>query len=217
MHTAHSRRTYDHRIREAILESGERDLFPELRIPPSTIRSCFHRGLPEVTTAELASCDRAALLSEIRALRQRAALLAGVVGLLTVMLRLSNHPPERLSPPAQPGAPASITAAAIETRVAIRHSIPLAQPSPQGLALQVVQLTDTTFRQTHHPVQLIPAEGRPLRRPLHLDKLAGPGHGHVQIHVRGAVFGVIQIGNEAAIDSSHAYRRQKQSLESRLL
>lgn len=95
MQTAHAQRTYDHRIREAILESGERDLFPELRIPPSTIRSWFHRGVPEVTTAERASCDRAALLSEIRALRQRMALLAGVVGLMTTMLRVSKNPIER--------------------------------------------------------------------------------------------------------------------------
>ena len=91
MQTAHSRRTYDPRIRETILESGERDLFPELRIPPSTIRSWFHRDLPEVTTCELASCDRAALLSEIRALRQRTARLTGVVGLLAALMRVSRH------------------------------------------------------------------------------------------------------------------------------
>lgn len=95
MQTAHSRRTYDHRIREAILESGERDLFPEFGIPPSTIRSWVHRGLPEVATSELASCDRAALLSEIRALQQRTALLAGVVGLLTTMLHISKSRVER--------------------------------------------------------------------------------------------------------------------------
>ena len=71
MQTTHGRRTYDHRIREAILESGERDLFPELRIPRSTIRSWFHRGLPEITTTELASCDRAALLEPQRAFEVR--------------------------------------------------------------------------------------------------------------------------------------------------
>ena len=90
MQTAQSRRTYDHRIREAVLESGNRDLFPELEIPQSTIRSWIHRGLPDVVTSELITSDRAALLSEIHALRQRTALLAGVVGLLAAMLRASR-------------------------------------------------------------------------------------------------------------------------------
>jgi hypothetical protein len=35
MQTAQSRRTYDHRIKQAILESENRDLFPELEIPQS--------------------------------------------------------------------------------------------------------------------------------------------------------------------------------------
>ena len=90
METAGSRRTYDHRIREAILESGDREHFPELEIPDSTIRSWIHRGLPKVVTSEQHTCDRTALVSEIRALRHRAALLAGVVGLLVVMLRISK-------------------------------------------------------------------------------------------------------------------------------
>ncbi len=91
MQTAQSRRNYDHRIREAILESGDRELFPELEIPKSTIRSWIHRGLPDVVTSELGTCDRAALICEIHALRQRTALLTGVVGLLAAMLRVSKH------------------------------------------------------------------------------------------------------------------------------
>jgi transposase InsO family protein len=90
MQTAQSRWNYDHRIREAVLESGDRDLFPELEIPQSTIRSWIHRGLPDVVTSEWVTSDRAALVSEIQALRQRTALLAGVVGLLAAMLRASR-------------------------------------------------------------------------------------------------------------------------------
>ena len=37
MEALHSRRTYDYRIQEAICESGDRDLFPELNIPRLTI------------------------------------------------------------------------------------------------------------------------------------------------------------------------------------
>lgn len=92
MQTAQSRRTYDYRIREAILDSGNKNLFPELDIPQSTIRSWIHRGLPDVVTSELVTCDRDALISEIHALRQRTALLASVIGLLAARLRVSkNH------------------------------------------------------------------------------------------------------------------------------
>ncbi len=47
MEALHSRRTYDDRIQEAIWETGDRDLFPELNIPRSTIRSWIHRGPPD--------------------------------------------------------------------------------------------------------------------------------------------------------------------------
>jgi len=86
----HSRRTYDYRIREAICESGDRDLFPELNIPRSTIRSWVHRGAPDVVSCDLASRDRAALTAEIEKLRGRTALLGAIVGLLIAMLRASK-------------------------------------------------------------------------------------------------------------------------------
>ena len=90
MQTLQSRRTYDYRIQEAICESGDRDLFPELEIPPSTIRSWIHRGVPDVVTCDLAVRDRADLLAEIRQYHRRTALLGAVVGLLIAMLRVSK-------------------------------------------------------------------------------------------------------------------------------
>ncbi len=90
MHIAHSRRTYDYRIQEAICESGDRDLFPELGIPRSTIRSWIHRGIPDVVTCDLVARDRADLLAEIRQYQHRAALLGAIVGLLIAMLRVSE-------------------------------------------------------------------------------------------------------------------------------
>jgi len=91
MQTSQPRRTYDHRIKQAILESGDRNLFPELEIPESTVRSWIHRGVSDAVTSELVSRDRSSLISEIRALRQRTALLAGIVGLLVAMLRASKN------------------------------------------------------------------------------------------------------------------------------
>ena len=90
MAALHPRRTYDYRIREAICESGDRELFPELDIPRSTIRTWIHRGTPDVVTADLASDCYAEMATEIERLRRRTALLGAVVGLLIAMLRVSK-------------------------------------------------------------------------------------------------------------------------------
>ncbi len=90
MQAHHSRRTYDYRIQEAICESGDRDLFPELKIPRSTIRSWIHRGLPDAVTSDLVARDRVDLLAEIHRYQQRTALLGAIVGLLIAMLRASK-------------------------------------------------------------------------------------------------------------------------------
>ena len=90
MRTSHTRRIYDYRIQEAICGSGDRDLFPELEIPRSTIRSWIHRGAPDVVWCDLAACERAELVAEMHALTQRTALLGAVVGLLIAMLRVSK-------------------------------------------------------------------------------------------------------------------------------
>ncbi len=90
MEALHSRRTYDYRIQEAIFESGDRELFPELSIPRSTIRSWIHRGPPDVVTGDLVAHDYAELAAEIERLRRRTALLSAVVGLMIAMLRVSR-------------------------------------------------------------------------------------------------------------------------------
>ena len=90
MKTLHARRTYDYRIQEAICESGDRDLFPELSIPRSTIRSWIHRGATDVVACGVADDERAELVAEIEKLRRRAALLGAVVGLLIALLRTSK-------------------------------------------------------------------------------------------------------------------------------
>ena len=90
MEAIHPRRTYDHRIQEAICESGDRDLFPELSIPRSTIRSWIHRGTTDVVSCDLADDDRGELVAEIERLRRRTALLGAVIGPLIAMLRTSR-------------------------------------------------------------------------------------------------------------------------------
>jgi len=74
-----------------ICETGDPDLFPELKIPRSTIRSWLHRGIPDVVTCDSLSAEKTELLAELQALRHRAAVLGAIVGLLVAMLRLSEH------------------------------------------------------------------------------------------------------------------------------
>jgi putative transposase len=90
MRTPHARQIYDYRIRQAICETGDRDLFPELNIPRSTVRSWIHRGIPDVVSGDLVACDRSDLLVEIQELQRRIAMLGAVVGLLRAMLRASK-------------------------------------------------------------------------------------------------------------------------------
>jgi len=90
MEALHSRRTYDDRIQEAICETGDRDLFPELNIPRSTIRSWIHRGTTDVVSCDLTDDDRGELVAEIEGLRRRTALLGAIIGLLIAMLRASK-------------------------------------------------------------------------------------------------------------------------------
>jgi hypothetical protein len=92
MAALHSRRTYDYRIQEAICESGDRELFPQLDIPRSTIRSWIHRGAPDVVTADLAADCYAEMSIEIERPRRRTALLGAIIGLLIAMLRISKCP-----------------------------------------------------------------------------------------------------------------------------
>ncbi len=90
MEALHSRRTYDYRIQEAICDSGDRELFPELNIPRSTIRSWMHRGPPDVVAGDLVPHDYAELAAELERLRRRTTLLGAIVGLLIAMLRVSK-------------------------------------------------------------------------------------------------------------------------------
>jgi putative transposase len=84
------RRSYDHRIREAICETRDPDLFPELRIPDSTIRCWLHRGASDVETVEVLHDDRLKLLAQNRELQRRVAFLGAMVGVFVALIRVSK-------------------------------------------------------------------------------------------------------------------------------
>jgi hypothetical protein len=74
-----------------LCETGDPGLFPELKTPRSTIRSWLHRGIPDVVTCDLLSAEKSQRLVEIQELRHRVAVLGVIVGLLVVMLRVSER------------------------------------------------------------------------------------------------------------------------------
>jgi len=78
-----------------ICETGDPGLFPELKIPRSTIRSWLHRGIPDVVTCDSLSAEKIELLVEMQELRHRVAVLGAIVGLLVVMLRMSERGVDR--------------------------------------------------------------------------------------------------------------------------
>ena len=51
------RNAYDHRLRQAIVETGNPNLFPELSIPESTRRTWLHRGVNDVVSFDQADAD----------------------------------------------------------------------------------------------------------------------------------------------------------------
>ena len=66
------RRTYDHRLREAVCAAGDPRLFEScLSIPPSTVRSWLHRGLPEVVSLDEGDFEVAELQLQIAKLERR--------------------------------------------------------------------------------------------------------------------------------------------------
>lgn len=73
------RRTYDHRICEAIVASGDPTLFPELNIPPSTARTWLKEGERVVVGF---SDNEIALRVQLARLERQVRILREVVRLL---------------------------------------------------------------------------------------------------------------------------------------
>jgi transposase InsO family protein len=134
MTTLRTRRTYDHRIRELICETGDPYLFPELKIPRSTIRSWLHRGIPDVVTCDSLSAEETELLAELQELRHRAAVLRAIVGLLAVMLRVSERRLDHQRLPEGNGTRALLRAIERASRVV-----------PLSVALQIARLSPSRY------------------------------------------------------------------------
>jgi uncharacterized protein YbgA (DUF1722 family) len=84
------RRVYNHRISEQIVRSRNPNLFPELRIPPSTARSWISRGLGEVVSLGEHSEVEPLLRDRIATLERRVRRLSAVLRLTLVLLHVSG-------------------------------------------------------------------------------------------------------------------------------
>ncbi len=82
------RNAYDHRLRQAIVETGDPDLFPELAIPESTRRTWIRRGVTDVISFDRADADVIALRATVGKLEKRVAILNAVVRLLVTLVRV---------------------------------------------------------------------------------------------------------------------------------
>ena len=88
--SAIARKHYDHRIRHAIVETGDANLFPTLAIPDSTRRSWLSRGAADVVTLSEADAAIVELHSRIAKLEKKIAILVTVVRLLVTLVRVSG-------------------------------------------------------------------------------------------------------------------------------
>ena len=84
-----SRRSYDHRIREIVCQTGNPRIFHHLRIPRSPTASWLSRGRPSVVCLDWTH-DIASVLDENEKLRRRTERQTAIIRLLVVLLKLSG-------------------------------------------------------------------------------------------------------------------------------
>ena len=84
-----ARRSYDHRIRAAVVATGNPYLFPKLNIPKATARTWIRRGSRKVVAAANDNPDDGATLpAEIAELRTKAEMYLPIASVLLVVLRM---------------------------------------------------------------------------------------------------------------------------------
>ena len=87
---ATARKQYDHRIRQAIVQARNPDLFPKLSIPDSTRRSWLTRGVAEVVTLDQRDTEFVELHATVAKLEKKVAVLTAVVRLLVTLVRVAG-------------------------------------------------------------------------------------------------------------------------------
>jgi hypothetical protein len=96
--TTRSQRTYDHRLKELVHESGDIELAVQKGVPRSTARGWLHRAHDDVITLDIFRSSAKELRREVIDLRRRNRKLRAVLRILVTVVKVSNvslaQPPE---------------------------------------------------------------------------------------------------------------------------
>ena len=158
-----SRRSYDHRIREVICETGNPRIFQHLRIPRSTTTSWLSRGRRSVVSLDWQH-DIASLLDENERLKRRTERQTAIIRLLVVLLKLSRFRLDEQRPP--DGTAKSKVLRAVDRSkdaLALTSTLRLLRLSPARYhawkqAEKPCELDDRSSCPRSHPTQLTPVE-----------------------------------------------------------
>jgi transposase InsO family protein len=85
-----SKRTYDHRIRNAIAKSGNPSLFPELNVPRTTAQHWIREGEKEIITTPQFTKTESELVVEVEGLKRELAQAKTKLALINVALMVSG-------------------------------------------------------------------------------------------------------------------------------
>ena len=157
------RRSYDHRIREFVCQTGNPRIFQHLRIPRSTAASWLSRGRRSVVSLD-GQHDIASVLDENEKLKRRTRRQTAIIRLLVVLLKLSGF---RLDEQRLPDgtAKAKVLRAVDRSKdaLALKSALRLVRLSPARYhawkrAEKQCELDDRSSCPRSHPMQLTPQE-----------------------------------------------------------
>ncbi|HJL16052.1 MAG TPA: hypothetical protein RMH99_10360 [Sandaracinaceae bacterium LLY-WYZ-13_1] len=87
---ASARKQYDHRIRQAIVKTGDPGLFPSSQSPESSKRSWLSRGVGDVVTLDARDTELVELHAQVAKLEKKVSNLSAVVRLLVTLVRVTG-------------------------------------------------------------------------------------------------------------------------------
>ena len=158
-----SRRSYDHRIRQIVCETGNPRIFRHLRIPRSTTARWLSRERPSVVSLDW-SHDIASVLDESERLKRRTERQTAIIRLLVVLLKLSGF---RLDEQRRPDGKAKARVLRAVDRckdaLSLKSALRMVRLSPARYhawkrAEKRCELDDRSSCPRSHPTQLTPTE-----------------------------------------------------------
>ena len=158
-----SRRSYDHRIREIVCQTGNPRIFHHLRIPRSTTASWLSRGRRSVVSLDWQH-HIASVLDENERLKRRAERQTSIIRLLVVLLKVSGFRlDEQRLPDSKAKAKVLRAVERSKDALTLKSALRLVRLSPARYhawkrADKRCELDDRSSCPRSHPTQLTPAE-----------------------------------------------------------